>query len=395
MADDYQNRKDIDNLYNLIWDSDNNQIQFISREEFEEFKRNTQIIDLLGSSMDDSNRNFFDVLNDNFESIEAILVGDDENDGFIELLDTLQVQLYGKGGYDEEDNPYTYSYPSPNSVKGMLRNLSQSIGDLSDGDTKLAITLDALTSKLSAFSGTLEEFYDELEEENPDLANNISDSMVELVYAIAKTKEQVDDHKDRLDSTEALIGSETDSASTQDGTDANPYTVFGILNDASETATETSGKAEILTKTLYQGTGDNYDPSATPTNPADGSTVKLLRETIANVGDADFDGLSLSDAMATAQAGLSDAQGEISRTNGKIGNVSVLNGQSISASLKEAKDDVQTVYDRHLLLLDVVGGSLPMIYQVETLNDRDNVNGWLYEFVYVEENGKFYRWESY
>ena len=362
----YQDRKDIDALFDLVWDNNNNQTQFTTREEFEEFKNYIKsnysmsaFIDALASNMDDNGIVLFenlqdglneletnlDGLQDNLTDLSGQLNGDATHTGFINLITDLQHKLYGEGDYDTDNNrPYSYEYPSSSSLKGLLDALRGSLGELSEGDTQLAVTLSDLRSKLVGFSGTLTQFRNQIRQELGDTAyEQLNQDLLELIFNIASTNDQIDDHHQRIQATETLIGSETDSASTQDGTAQNPYTVFGILNDTSDLAGDVNDSANGLIDTLYRGTGNNYNANATPTNPANETTIKRLNQTKSTaervdgyVGDVSkFTEATISEALKNR------ADGETA-INGKIGNVSYT-GNNITSAIASMQTKIGTV----------------------------------------------------
>lgn len=77
----YQDRIDIDNLYELIWDNETDQTQFITREEFEEFKK---VLKLVESNITISGEieNYSSIMVDEFDELNIIArwVDNEDND---------------------------------------------------------------------------------------------------------------------------------------------------------------------------------------------------------------------------------------------------------------------------------------------------------------------------
>lgn len=377
----YQDRKDIDNLYDLIWDFDKNQTQFASKEEFEEFKKYVKLnysmsafIDALASNMDDNGLVLFENLQDGLSELETNLDGlennlgeltlqlngDENNVGFIGLLHQLQYNLYGEGETKENGDPYTYEDPMSDSLKGLLDSFLVQLGALSAGDTKLSATLSSLSSKLQRFSGTIDDFRDSID---PSLLETLDPYMVDLIYEIASSNEAIYQHQQTIDETEALIGLPTDSASNQ-GTPQNPVTIFGRLNDTSEVASQSNDSANGLLDLMYRGTGDDYNPNADPEHPADNTTLQWLGDTstTANkvdgyVGDVSkFTEATISEALknrADGQTAInnkigyedytgSNITGAIASMQTKIGTVN-FTGNSISHALNTMQTQIGNV----------------------------------------------------
>lgn len=426
----YQDRKDIDTLYDLVWDNESEQTQFITREEFDEFKKYIKsnyslsvLTDAIASNMDENGLTIFTNLQDGLQELETNLDGlqsnltnlsgqlngDSTHTGFVNVLTNLQHHLYGEGDEDGEGNPYTYTYPSSSSLKGLLDALRGSLGELSEGDTQLAVTLSDLKSKLIGFSGNLTQFRDQIRQELGDTAyEQLNQDLLELIFNIASTNDQIDNHHQRIQATETLIGSETDSASTQDGTAQNPYTVYGILNDTSDVASEANDSANELIDTIYRGTGDDYDPNADPEHPADNTTLQWLGDT-SNTA-VKVDGL-VGNANLFAESTISQA---LKNHNDKIGDTSLFDGSSLSSAMKNAQSDISSGWESMSAWESKVGsvdprdgtlqqqianvvnnlifGSGVACTTVQSISDRDNLNPRFHHLCYVVQNGKFYEY---
>lgn len=355
----YQDRKDIDNLYDLIWDFDKNQTQFASREEFEEFKKYVKLnysmsalTEAIASNMDENGLIIFENLQDGLDELETNLTGlennlddltlqlngDENNTGFIELLHQLQYNLYGEGETKPNGDPYTYEDPMSDSLKGLLDSFLVQLGDLSAGDTKLSATLSSLSSKLQRFQGSLSDFRNSID---PALLETLDPYMVELIYEIASSNEAIYQHQNKIKETGDLIGKKTDSASTQQSQD-KPVTLYGRINDTTVVASQSNDSANGLLDLMYRGTGNDYDPNADPEHPADNTTLQWLGDTSKtantvknNVGDVSkFTEATISEALKNR----ADGQTAI---NNKIGNT-IFTG-TISGAIASLQTNIGTV----------------------------------------------------
>ena len=356
----YQDRKDIDALFDLVWDNNNNQTQFTTREEFEEFKKYIKLnysmsafIDALASNMDENGIVLFENLQDGLNELETNLDGlennlgeltlqlngDENNVGFIGLLQQLQYNLYGEGETKENGDPYTYEDPMSDSLKGLLDSFLVQLGALSAGDTKLSATLSSLSSKLQRFSGTIDDFRDSID---PSLLETLDPYMVDLIYEIASSNEAIYQHQQTIDETEALIGLPTDSASNQ-GTPQNPVTIFGRLNDTSDIASQSNDSANGLLDLMYRGTGNDYNPNADPEHPADNTTLQWLGDTSTTVNKVDgYVGDVSKFTEATISEALKNRADGQTAINNKIGNVSYT-GSNITGAIASMQTKIGTV----------------------------------------------------
>ena len=335
-------------------------------------------------------------------------VGNTTYTGFTTYLDTLETYMYGKGGYDANNQPYTYTNASSDSLKGLLNHLYGELSNLSAGDTQLAITLGALKSKMSAFRGTLDDFDDRLQETlDPEVYSALNTDLVALIYEIASSNDAIDTHQGLIDGVQQLIGTDTDSYNDGDNT------VYGLLNDTSQTADDASQSAEDLTKTLYSGTNG----TGTTGSPANGTLLKDLRtvegkatglenqigdtntsgtilydinQTQSDIGDMSQLTGTLADNVDSALSDISDVQGDISDVQTDIGTVDV-----------DANDDLQTQIST---LIGLFKGMLPLVAEVEYLSDvagRNTIRGnpkvlygnYLYDIIHDNDTNKYYRRE--
>ena len=343
-------------------------------------------------------------LQESLEDFDLQLNGDANTSGFVDYLDQLESYMYGKGEtyVDPNDNqtkPCSYSHPSSTSLKGMLSSLGNELQNLSSGDTELAITLSTLKTKLSSFSGTLNQFKTQIQNDvGSSVYESLNQDLIALVYEIASTNDTIDTHQGQIQAVENLIGSDEDSASSQ----GNSPTLFGLINDTSDVADATSQSATNLTKTLYagsSGTGTTGQPASgsvmknlntvkdvsvpavqnilygngTASQPADGSVLKEID--VVQTGIGNLDNLS-----GTVVGNINNVKGDITDVKDDIGNTQQLTGTIVTniknniSSINNTNEEVSTL-DGALTQLLVPDVTLIYIgeYNNESLTELSNI----------------------
>lgn len=88
----YQDRKDIDNLYEMVWDKENDQSQFITREEFEEFQKTIKLVET-NIALSGDIPDYEPIILNDYEEIEitARFLDNDNNDGMRPTTTTVNV----------------------------------------------------------------------------------------------------------------------------------------------------------------------------------------------------------------------------------------------------------------------------------------------------------------
>lgn len=270
MSDDYQVRKDlnrsmrlINQLDKLLSDSGVGNLSELfskyydcSEVDVRNWKLNDDLKELDGSLTN---------LSESLDDLTLELYGDDSHDGLSDYIDQLQILIYGKGGsYVKDGVTYNCSIdkPCPDSMRGVLNTLRSETTDLQS-------SLNALTKGLTSFTMTLEQFKAELTRQGI--------SYDELDTGITTLLELIFNAQRRIDSTNNVIGTSSDTSS--DGT------VFGFLNDTTDTANLASNKATEVRKVLYSGSSD----TGTSGNPATGTVKANLNKAQSDIGTVNTD----------------------------------------------------------------------------------------------------------
>ena len=297
MSDEYQLRKDIDRLSVSIESIKN---ELIDVGVIDDDMNATQIMGnvvSLRSDLDDFNTSLT-TLESSLNTLDLELNGDANTDGLVDYINALKVYIYGGGSYD-------YQNPSSTSLKGLLDNLETQIGQIISGDQQLSIDLGTLGEYLDGFNGTLQEFKEELEEEGIDLTN-VNEGLINLIYRVNYTKDQVDTHQQNIEDFDETIGSPSDTGNS---------TVYGVLNNTVTGLGNVTTSANNLTKTLYSGTNG----TGTTSSPANNTVMKNLNTATSNV----------------------------SSLTSKVGTVNVSTDGSLATQISNVKNDVGTASDSY------------------------------------------------
>ena len=308
MSDEYQLRKDIDRLSVSIESIKN---ELIDVGVIDDDMNATQIMGnvvSLRSDLDDFNTSLT-TLESSLNTLDLELNGDANTDGLVDYIDALKVYIYGGGSYD-------YQNPSSTSLKGLLDNLETQIGQIISGDQQLSIDLGTLGEYLDGFNGTLQEFKEELEEEGIDLTN-VNEGLINLIYRVNYTKNEVDTHQQDLEDFDEMIGSPSDTGNS---------TIYGVLNNTVSGLGDVTTSANNLTKTLYSGTNG----TGTTSSPANDTVMKNLNTATSNV----------------------------SSLTSKVGTVNVSTDGSLATQITNVKNDIGTASDSYSDGDDTVYGKL-------------------------------------
>lgn len=187
--------------------------------------------------------------------------------GFLTDLNSLENYMYGKG-QTYNGQPCSYQNPHPDSLKGKLLTLWNDLEVVDGSDRQLSISLEALSGSLDAFGGTLQEFDALLQRDlEPEIYSKLNEYMIQLFYAIASSKSTIATHQRDIDKVQEDLGNPNSE---------DESTVFGKINGADSRIGAVEDSAEGLTKTLYAGNDENYDPNADAEHPANETVIKYL-----------------------------------------------------------------------------------------------------------------------
>ena len=185
-------------------------------------------LSILTGMLDDFSSDLTDFQSD-LNDFDFQLNGDATHDGFVDTLTSIQTAI-------GDEN-------TPSSLKGMLHDFGIALQGVASGDNALSLSLTTLSGYLTAFEGTLQEFKTQI---SNDLGSSVYDGLdeqvINLIYSIANTKQDVDAHKDELDDLSDMIGTDQDSLS--DGT------LYGVLNNTSSVASSASTTANTVSNTI-------------------------------------------------------------------------------------------------------------------------------------------------
>ena len=150
MAEDYQTRKDVDTLYDLIWDSDNNQLSLATKQEL------TDIIEKLGFDKVNADKFNFAVINKVTELEECIeywilsnAYYDYDAERFVKIdtdYTSHGIQIQAKGSYPNESE---LGYTDNTSI-GVWRNPKAS--DVYYDETNYDYTDYAMKNHIGAYN---------------------------------------------------------------------------------------------------------------------------------------------------------------------------------------------------------------------------------------------------
>ena len=249
-----------------------------------------------------------DRLTGELNGLDLQLNGDSTHDGFVDILQEIQVAIYGGNGYSDVS-------PSPSSLKGMLDSFGQQLQNIAAGDNKLALSLSQLTGYLTAFQGTLQQFRTKLSTElGSSVYNSLDDEIIKLIYSIASANQDIEEHKDLIEDVQDTIGSSTDTLS--DGT------LFGTLNNTSTVASAASSKANSVENTIT----NSVNPAINLIKNEDIPAINAMIGTVDVVNDGSL------------QEQLTATDGRVDDVNGIIGSSSdSSSANTIYGKIKDAK----------------------------------------------------------
>ena len=271
----------------INFDEDNNNLA----TDLSKLKDNlTSFLDAIGLFDVDLN-----ALEESLSDLDEQMNGDGETDfGFVGVLQAIQESIYGGSSYSQQN-------PSSSSLMGMLNSFGSQLSNLSQGDTSLSLTLSTLSGYLTTFKGSLSQLQAKIISDlGQSTYDGLDSEIITLIGAITSANKDIDTHQDLIDDIEGTIGSPNHTAS--DGT------LYGVLNNTSSIASETSTRTTNIQKTLYSGTNG----TGTTSNPATNTVMKNLN-TVKNT--------------------------DIPSIENKIGNVDVANDGSLQSQIS------QTIYD--------------------------------------------------
>ena len=215
--------------------------------------------------------NDLDTLNNSLDDLAMDLYGDESHEGLVDYLNTLQVQLYGKGQTYTKDGVVhncTITDPCPDSLKGRLNTLRTNLDDLSLANADLKKSLKALTDSLTNFSGTFAQFKQSLEAQGIHY-DSLDASIQSLLHSVYNTFQAIDVVDGRVDDVNDTLGDPADTTNTS---------VFGKINNTNVAVDNVSNQADKVEGRMYAGWDESTGTkgSGTITQPATGTVKKNL-----------------------------------------------------------------------------------------------------------------------
>ena len=377
MSDEYQLRKDIDTLYDLVYDNESHQLRLVTKEEFnrliEGLPRNqgavklgtlfydksevdtdltvlnedltilSSSLDLLESSLiefngelidfDDDNKNLKEDLTKLKNNLHYFTVAlnklTSDLTSFESELDTFDFQLNGDATHDGFADTLGKIQSSMGTLETKLDEFGDALADLDTGDTKLSLTLSQLTGYLTSFKGTLTEFRQKIIDDlGQSVYDGLDEQIIKLIGSITSANQDIEDHQDLIDDVQGTIGNPTDSA--ESGQD----TLYGVLNDTSDVADTASQQASIITNTVnntitprintikntdipqLQGNIDDVQDNVDSTNTRiDGTISSINTLTNTTIPKVRSEISDVQDNVDIVQAGVITAQTDINNNN--------------------------------------------------------------------------------
>ena len=215
--------------------------------------------------------NDLDTLNGSLDDLAMDLYGDESHEGLVDYLNTLQVQLYGKGQTYTKDGVVhncTITDPCPDSLKGRLNTLRTNLDDLSLANAELKKSLKALTDDLTNFTGTFAQFKQSLEAQGIHY-DSLDASIQSLLHSVYNTFQAIDVVDGRVDDVNDTLGDPADTTNTS---------VFGKINNTNVAVDNVSNQADKVEGRMYAGWDESTGTkgSGTITQPANGTVKKNL-----------------------------------------------------------------------------------------------------------------------
>lgn len=403
MSDDWQIRKDIDDLKSTVFDLESGQPNFISRDEFIQvvygqlgmYELNGEFYSTFDTLLDKFD-NDLNSLYDNLIKFNKQLVDfDEDNENLYEDLTKLDENLLSFIGslsdlessfieLDEQLNgdgtqSNTGFIGALSSLRSDLTTLQGQLSNFQCDSESLLRSLQLLNGKLTSFSGTLASYKTRLQQVLTESEyNELNDEMIELFYAISTTKGDVVTVQSDVSDINDTIGDPTSPATgtlwqnintAQSTAEGVENTLFKGANGTGTTGQPATGtvmknlknvrevEVPAIQDTLY-GDGD-------VDNPSEGSVLFELDESKQDVlglqdtmyGDGDVDNPangSLLKDMGTVKADI----GTSNQPNTIKGNISTIR-TDIGQVQTNTKGDLQTqVTDTYnQILIEVYGGA--------------------------------------
>jgi len=223
--------------------------------------------------------NDLDTLNGSLDDLAMDLYGDESHEGLVDYLNTLQVQLYGKGQTYTKDGVVhncTITDPCPDSLKGRLNTLRTNLDDLSLANAELKKSLKALTDDLTNFTGTFAQFKQSLEAQGIHY-DSLDASIQALLHSVYNTFQAIDVVDGRVDDVNDTLGDPADTTNTS---------VFGKINNTNVAVDNVSNQADKVEGRMYAGWDESTGTkgSGTITQPANGTVKKNLDKAKEDIG---------------------------------------------------------------------------------------------------------------
>lgn len=267
MSDDYQLRKDIDNVI-LLADA--------LKEAMEE-SGISNLKDFLLQQFDESDFDFMESqLNSNLNVLDTDLDTLKES-----LTDFNQSLITFNGDATTLANDLTTLSTNLNSVLGDLNSLDSSLTNL-DGDLdNLKTTIHTFSQYLTDFNGTLTEFKQDLEDDGV-VISELDQSIIAMFEAIDETQTAISSVEEDIGTPSTVgtvkynIAQAQSSATTANNTANNlrDNTIPSVQTDISDVQSQ-----------MYKGSGG----TGTTSNPANGTVMKDINNVQSDIGDVETD----------------------------------------------------------------------------------------------------------
>lgn len=363
MSNKWQDRRDIDQIK---WLADELERIFTANgvSNFKELLGNyydQSEVDQVASKLDTDLNNLSESLDELDESLQGL---SEDSSGLSDDLDDLKSKLLTSqgqlevlnvdlgalssslttldGDFDTLEgalNDLNSQLNGDNGLASQLSTLSSQLDSLQDSNDDLLASLNNLSGYLVAYSGTLAQFKSKLQTElgNTEYAK-LNEDTIELVYAIANSKNAISNSQSSISSLNTAIGDTTQITgsvvsninSTSSAIDTVKTDLWGSGGTASTPITN-SVKANInqvkdtdipaINSTIGEDTDDKTD----------GTLYGLINGSIDDIGTVQGD-------ISQVQGDISDVQGDITNVQGDISDLE----SAVGTVNLDVNDDLQT-----------------------------------------------------